>query len=440
MVSYSRSMLIYEGNAMRLSLHVSCVAALLFGLATSQSAGQSFRDFLKQPPPKATKSPYHTWTDVTGSFKVEARFVRRTDDTVVLERRDGKEVAVPIAKLSKKDRAYLAATHPPKRCETLTGRPDRTEYTGVSIRNSGKPVVVIRDNGFRVQGMLVDIRRTDIHLRVSRVGPPLKIPGSKVKQVEFQGEVFTYNGGKHVFESGTKIDTWNEFPKQRDIKFANATNEIVYVSLTEIKNEQGSLASADKSFAVPPGKEADAELATSWVKFDCRTKTSDLVEVGASVTASLSESRFEPAKVTISDGQLPPRVRISTTGFRQGSQTVAVPKEYVTTYHNDIFGDPYSRTVVVGGGSRKVTDRYAYCFLEVANQSSRGGDITVTIEVEFEGSFLGPKKREYSGTIYMSAKDQEDMSIKIDAAGLFSNGGYRVTSFRVARAWMHDNS
>lgn len=46
------------------------------------------------------------WTDTTGKFSVEAELVSLSEDTVVLRRTSGKEVKVPLARLSKSDRDY----------------------------------------------------------------------------------------------------------------------------------------------------------------------------------------------------------------------------------------------------------------------------------------------------------------------------------------------
>lgn len=51
---------------------------------------------------------YRTWTDVTGSFQVEAELVEATDTTVKLKlKKDGKVISVPIEKLGSADQEYL---------------------------------------------------------------------------------------------------------------------------------------------------------------------------------------------------------------------------------------------------------------------------------------------------------------------------------------------
>ena len=49
------------------------------------------------------------WTDTTGGFSVEAELVEVKDDKVRLKKSNGQIVAVPIAKLSKGDREYIAS-------------------------------------------------------------------------------------------------------------------------------------------------------------------------------------------------------------------------------------------------------------------------------------------------------------------------------------------
>lgn len=47
------------------------------------------------------------WTDSTGKFKVEASFVEKKGDSVVLAKEDGKKLTIPIAKLCEADRSFL---------------------------------------------------------------------------------------------------------------------------------------------------------------------------------------------------------------------------------------------------------------------------------------------------------------------------------------------
>ena len=64
----------------------------------------------------ATSQSPRTWSDATGSFKVEATYLRSADGKVTLRRQDGREVTVPLDRLSAEDQQYvrqmLAAPQP----------------------------------------------------------------------------------------------------------------------------------------------------------------------------------------------------------------------------------------------------------------------------------------------------------------------------------------
>jgi SLA1 Homology Domain 1 (SHD1) protein len=58
--------------------------------------------------PPVGSDKYRTWTDVTGSYKIEAELVEATDAAVTLKRKeDGRIVKVPIEKLSPEDQEFL---------------------------------------------------------------------------------------------------------------------------------------------------------------------------------------------------------------------------------------------------------------------------------------------------------------------------------------------
>lgn len=54
-----------------------------------------------------TSSPMRQWADSTGKFKIQAKILSQTDDTVELEKSDGLVIKLPVNKLSKGDQAYL---------------------------------------------------------------------------------------------------------------------------------------------------------------------------------------------------------------------------------------------------------------------------------------------------------------------------------------------
>lgn len=58
--------------------------------------------------PPTKDSIYRTWTDTTGKFKTEARFIEINGNAVFLEKRGGKKIDVPLSRLSLDDRSFLA--------------------------------------------------------------------------------------------------------------------------------------------------------------------------------------------------------------------------------------------------------------------------------------------------------------------------------------------
>jgi hypothetical protein len=56
---------------------------------------------------RASKSGPRTWSDQSGKFKIEGTLVKLENDAVTLKRKDGKEVTLPIEKLSAEDKEFL---------------------------------------------------------------------------------------------------------------------------------------------------------------------------------------------------------------------------------------------------------------------------------------------------------------------------------------------
>jgi hypothetical protein len=79
--------------------------------------------FEKEPPPAENPSPsppqvkapvsskpkpgFRTFTDATGKFKTEARYLGLVGDQISLEKRDGKISKLPLEKLSEKDQKWV---------------------------------------------------------------------------------------------------------------------------------------------------------------------------------------------------------------------------------------------------------------------------------------------------------------------------------------------
>ena len=56
-----------------------------------------------QPASLADTGKPRTWTDITGKHKIEALFLSIENNSVKLHRTDGKELSVPLDRLSKAD-------------------------------------------------------------------------------------------------------------------------------------------------------------------------------------------------------------------------------------------------------------------------------------------------------------------------------------------------
>jgi len=92
------------------------------------------------------------WKDITGKFSIEAEFVELSGDNVRLRRSDGNVIAVPLNKLSERDRRYIASLQSPKAtpapqstsniasgAKEMTPDPPAEDLNIVLVKN-GKPV------------------------------------------------------------------------------------------------------------------------------------------------------------------------------------------------------------------------------------------------------------------------------------------------------------
>lgn len=88
-----------------------------------------------------------TWSSATGNHKTEAEFVRlKEDDTVVLKRRDGRTVEVPLKKLSLLDQAYVQLHakrgEQPAGAAGVTQTPDQVEQDAQQCHSAKEAVLV----------------------------------------------------------------------------------------------------------------------------------------------------------------------------------------------------------------------------------------------------------------------------------------------------------
>ena len=59
-------------------------------------------------PAASASLQFRTWSDASGAFQIEAKLIEHLGESVRLVRKDGKEVVVPLARLSEADRQYAA--------------------------------------------------------------------------------------------------------------------------------------------------------------------------------------------------------------------------------------------------------------------------------------------------------------------------------------------
>ena len=64
-------------------------------------------DVLTQPAGDTPEESIRTWSDESGQFTIEATYVQQKQGYVQLRKQDGELLAVPISKLSQRDREYL---------------------------------------------------------------------------------------------------------------------------------------------------------------------------------------------------------------------------------------------------------------------------------------------------------------------------------------------
>ena len=80
-----------------------------------------------QKKPAATTRP-RTWTDTSGKFRIRATLVERIGENVRLKKSDGKEISVPLARLSETDRKWLQQWAPDKTAPEDAQQPEESPF------------------------------------------------------------------------------------------------------------------------------------------------------------------------------------------------------------------------------------------------------------------------------------------------------------------------
>lgn len=101
----------------------------------SPAASDDDNPFATEEEKRAADEP-RTWTDRSGQFEVVAKLLRVDGESVVLRRDDGKEITVPLAKLSDADRRFVQG---PQSAQVVEDKP--VEFTPTNL-NQARPVDV----------------------------------------------------------------------------------------------------------------------------------------------------------------------------------------------------------------------------------------------------------------------------------------------------------
>jgi hypothetical protein len=143
------------------------------------------------------------WT-TTGGETLEAEYVRRVFDDVILKSPEGQETRIPISKLSDADREYLTLANPPKFSVDFL-RSSKQEHTDTSPFLRGLPPKVLHYQfGARIKQPGADYpypvtievyafsnQRYDpskYHLIAKEVSQPVIIQEHKENKYEFEGK------------------------------------------------------------------------------------------------------------------------------------------------------------------------------------------------------------------------------------------------------------
>ncbi|MCJ1314103.1 cytoskeletal protein binding protein [Agyrium rufum] len=130
-----------SGSEARLPQRASSLSTAADDLATSSqrpkhdSRGDSRSASSAKPKPDATK--IRTWTDRSGSFKVEAQFIGLKDGKIHLHKMNGVKIAVPVVKMAVEDLEYV---------EQVTGQSLDEDKPLSDIRRKNKKLPAINDS------------------------------------------------------------------------------------------------------------------------------------------------------------------------------------------------------------------------------------------------------------------------------------------------------
>ncbi|MCH8043368.1 MAG: hypothetical protein IID44_06575 [Planctomycetes bacterium] len=181
----------------------------------------------------AASASARKWTDNTGKFSVEAELVEAKDGNVRLKRKDGKIMTVPVSRLSKADRDYLAFIAEAKK-KSEAAKPTREEVIA-AIRNSGGHVEDYR-NKEELMVRCVGYLGTDAGLKHLDRLPTLV-------RLDLDGTKVTDAGLKHMkgLESLERLRLNNTNVSGAGLEHFGRLTKLRYLNLSDTKTDDAGL-------------------------------------------------------------------------------------------------------------------------------------------------------------------------------------------------------
>lgn len=139
------------------------------------------------PGVRALGDELRTWTDITGKFQIEAKFLDVRDGKARLEKADGKIVEVPLPKLSKDDREHVRALAKARRA--AQGPPGQSRGPNGELRLRAEEVVEgtteVPPDGFTRQGGSTTTWRhsTSVEITIGEAQPAAREPQTPKRAV-----------------------------------------------------------------------------------------------------------------------------------------------------------------------------------------------------------------------------------------------------------------
>jgi hypothetical protein len=123
----------------------------------------------------AESSEMRTWSDSTGAFSIEAQLVGVKEGKVILKKANGKTVAIPLDRLSKEDRDFVASQSEEKETATKSGKPEARELSHDNGKMSSKSSIAGGGHAvkFKVDGDSFYVTSVSLHgSRYGEARPP----------------------------------------------------------------------------------------------------------------------------------------------------------------------------------------------------------------------------------------------------------------------------